>query len=260
MIRKLFVVFITFGLTQMVIGQGLQGKINQAAGAAGSSGGKPQSIAEMRKNRKKIPRDWAPSMVKINYDMVPAFSTVFGGDRTGQGFQASIDFDQFFFTAEYGQESTKRGETFDYRSDGTYFSFGPEVNFMRQNKDGHGIVFGLRYGHSNSSDQLVFTRESSFFGGPDATVFRNGNPDLKANWMEFTLGLTAKVWKDLYMGYTVRYKVLRQVKGIGEFAPYDVAGFGLYEDNTSVRFNYYIGWAIRWREKEQLLPVLPGAK
>ena len=262
MIRKLVIIaFISFGLTQLSIGQGLQNRVNQATGAARSSGGKQMSVSEMRKNRKKIPRDWAPSMVKINYDMVPAFSTVFGAERTGQGFQASIDFDQFFFTAEYGQESTKRGETFDYSSDGTYFSFGPEVNFLRQNKEGHGIVFGLRYAHADYSDQLRYTRANDAWGDSNQErLVTAENPDLKANWMEFTLGLTAKVWKDLYMGYTVRYKVLRQVKGIGEFAPYDVAGFGLYEDNTAVRFNYYVGWAIRWREKQQLIPGLPAVK
>lgn len=236
--------------------QGLQGRVNQIQGATSSkSSNQPRSISEIRKNRVKIPRDWKPSMLKINYDMVPAFSSVFGAERTGQAFQASIDFDQFFFTAEYGQESTRRGETFDYQSDGTYFSFGPEVNFLRLNTEGHGIIFGLRYGHAEFSDQLSFTRDSTYFGGPDPQLITNGNPNLKANWMEMTLGLSAKVWKNLYMGYTVRYKVLRQVKGIGEMAPYDVTGFGLYEDNTGVRFNYYIGWAIQFREKyEELLP------
>ena len=245
-----------FGFGQEVYSQSLQGKINQATGGS-SSKGRAQSISEMRKNRKKIPRDWKPSMLKLNYDMVPAFSTLVGTERTGQGFQASIDFDQFFFTAEYGQESTRRGELFDYQNDGSYFSFGPEVNFMRKNTDGHGIIFGLRYAHSNFSDQLTFTRSGDYFGDEDAqTQVAVSNPDLKANWMEMTLGLTANVWKDMYMGYTVRYKILRQVKGIDGMAPYDVAGFGLYEDNTAVRFNFYMGWAIRWREKFPE-PVLP---
>ncbi len=252
--------FILFGsllcLVQVACAQGLQGKINQATNAARSGSSKPQSIAEMRKNRKKIPRDWKPSMVKLSYDLVPAVSTAVGAARTGQGFQASIDFDQFFFTAEYGTEQTSRGETFDYESEGTYFSLGPEVNFLKKNKDGHGIVFGLRYGHSSFNDQLSFTRDSTFFGGSGPQSLTNGNPNMKANWMELTLGLTAKVWKGLYMGYTVRYKVLRQVKGIGDMAPYDVTGFGLYEDNTGVRFNYYLGWAIQWRDKnpKELLP------
>ena len=242
------ILFCLFLLSE-ISGQGIRGAASRFGGGGGSSNRSDQSIAEMRKNQVKIPRDWKPSIIKINYDFVPAFSTIFGAERTGQGFQASIDFDQFFFTAEYGTESTTRGETFNYKSDGTYFSFGPEVNFLRKNTDGHGIIFGLRYGHSDFSDQLSFV-DSTYFGDIDGNIFVNTeNTNLKANWMELTLGLTANIWKGLYMGYTVRYKVLRQVKGIDNTAPYDVTGFGLYEDNTGVRFNYYIGWVIPLREK-----------
>ena len=248
--KAISILFCLFLLSE-ISGQGLRGAANQLGSGRSSSGSRNnQSLAEQRKNQVKIPRDWKPSIIKINYDLVPAFSTVFGAERTSQGFQTSIDFDQFFFTAENGTESTRRGESFDYKSEGTYFSFGPEVNFLRNNKDGHGIIFGLRYGHSEFSDELSFVQDSSYFGDINQNIFVNtGNANLKANWMELTLGLTANVWKGLYMGYTVRYKVLRQVKGIDKTAPYDVTGFGLYEDNTGVRFNYYIGWVIPLREK-----------
>lgn len=194
----------------------------------------------------KKERDWKPSMLRFNYDLIPVGAGIFGADRRGQGFQAAIDFDQYFFAVEFGTQKSERGDTYSYENKGNYFSFGPEVNLMSNDKKGNSLTFGLRYGHANFSDKLSFSMDNTFFGTFDV---QDANPNLKANWMELTLGLNANVWKGMYLGYTIRYKVLRQVKGIGDMAPYDVPGFGLYENNTGIQFNFYVGWAIKFREK-----------
>lgn len=219
-------------------GQQLGSKLSGAASQA-----KPRQQAP----EPKIPRDFRPSMLKLSYDMIPLGTTVFSEKRSGQGFQASVDFDQFFLSAEYGTQQSKRGETFDYQSSGWYWSIGPEANFLRKNTKGHSISFGLRYGQSRFSDKLTFQMDTTFFS--QGMTVEASNEKLKASWLEMTLGMSAKVWKQMYMGYTVRYKVFRTVKCVDGFAPYDVPGFGLYEDNTGVQFNYYIGWAFQWREK-----------
>jgi|GEM_PF-1329644 len=190
-------------------------------------------------------RDWKPSIILLNYDFVPLGLTMFSGVKKGQAFQTKIDFDQYFLVAEYGYQKIQRGETYSYTNQGNYFSFGPEVNFLKNETNGDALTFGLRYGHANFSDALNFM-DSTIFGNYPV---KDGNPNLKANWMEVTLSLSTIVFKHVHIGYTVRYKVLRQVKGIGDMAPYDVPGFGLYENNTGVQFNFYIGWVIRLREK-----------
>lgn len=209
----------------------------------------PQGIKEIFPPRE---RDWKPSILKLSYDAIPLGLTVFSEARSGQGFQATIDFDQYFLAMEYGHQQSERGQGygFEYKNSGQYFSIGPEVNFLKNTISGTAFTFGLRYGQAQFSDELKFSVDSTFFGSYD--VF-DSNPDLKASWMELTLGLTTDVWKDMFIGYTVRYKVFRNVKNIGDMAPYDVPGFGLYEDNTGVQFNFYIGWGIRFREK-----ALPG--
>ncbi|MEQ8470136.1 MAG: DUF6048 family protein [Marinoscillum sp.] len=206
------------------------------------------------RNEPKEPRDFRPSMVKLSYDFIPLGATLFSENRSGQAFQASMDFDQYFFAVEYGTQKTNRGETFDYHNQGWYWTMGPEVNFLKSNTKGHSLTFGLRYGQSRFSDWIYFVPNDNFFG--NYPVFE-ANDELRARWMEMTVGLNAKVWKNLYMGYTVRYKIFRTVKGIDGFAPYDVPGFGPYEDNTGVQFNYYVGWAFQWREKFPAPEVTP---
>lgn len=195
----------------------------------------------------KRPRDFKPSILKLSYDVIPLGVTMVSDKKTRQGFQATMDFDQFFFAVEYGTESTVRGETFEYTNDGYHFSFGPEINMLKNSTNGNALTFGFRYGQANFNETLSYIQsDSSFFG---QTMINARNPELVARWLELTLGIQANVWKNLYLGYTVRYKVFRSVKGIEEFAPYDVPGFGLYEDNNGVRFNFYVGWAIPLREK-----------
>lgn len=212
---------------------------------SGSQSGRPprEGIKELFPERE---RDFRPSMLKLSYDMVPLGQTLFAPEKDGQSFQAMMDFDTYFLAVEYGTEQTERGEDFRYTNEGTYFSIGPEVNFLKNARNGNALTFGLRYGQASFSDQLSFSVNNSFFGSYDVV---DGNPNLKARWMELTMGLQANVWKQLYLGYTVRYKVLRTVENIGTMAPYDVPGFGLYEDNNGVRFNFYLGWAIPLREK-----------
>lgn len=203
------------------------------------------STMQDEKNKPQEPRNFNPSMVRVYYDFIPLGATLFSDKRSGTGFQAAVDFDQYFFAVEYGTQKTNRGETFDYHNEGRYWSLGPEVNFLKNNTKGHSFTFGLRYGQSQFSDWIFYMEDGNFGSYPVLET----NDDLRARWMEMTVGLNAKVWRNLYMGYTVRYKLFRSVKGIDGFAPYDVPGFGLYEDNTGVQFNYYVGWAFQWRDK-----------
>lgn len=188
-------------------------------------------------------------MLRLGYDVAAAGVGVFDPSKQRSGFQAAIDFDRCFFAVEYGSESSRRGKGFgySYESRGNYFSFGPEVNLLKKAKDGSIFSFGLRYGQARFSDRLTFRIDSTFFGSYEINA---SNPDLVAKWMEVTMHLSTEVWGNLTLGHTVRYKVARKTQNIGAMAPYDVTGFGLYEDNTGVRLNFYIGWVFRWREKE----------
>lgn len=215
-------------------------------------GGKPLPREPLFEKRE---RDWKPSMLKLSADFIPLGQSAFADVMSGWGVQAAMDFDVYFLAVAYGYQESTRGEgkSYSYQNSGNYFMIGPEVNLLKNDRKGNALTFGLKYGQSWFGDEIAFRRDSTFFGSYDV---QKENPDLKATWMEMNMALNVNVWKGLYMGYTVRYKFFRNVKGWDEFAPYDVPGFGLYEDNTGLQFNYYIGWAFRWREK---FPPLPPA-
>lgn len=240
-LRPFFTLLMFLGTAQVLWAQQQQGQ-----GPPRDSTQQQQPQALTMDKIQKPPRDFKPSMVKLSYDLIPLGTGLFTDTKQGQGFQAAIDFDKYFFDVEFGTQQTHRGDSYKYTNQGHYFSFGPEVNLMQKDHDGNSLTFGLRYGHAGFHDRLVYDLDSTFFG--DFHV-NQSNPNLRANWLELTAGLNAHVYKGFYMGYTVRYKVLRKVKGMGEMAPYDVPGFGLYEDNTGVQFNFYISWVIKLRDK-----------
>ncbi|RED98872.1 DUF6048 family protein [Marinoscillum furvescens] len=213
-------------------------------------GGKPLPREPLFEKRE---RDWKPSMLKLSADFIPLGQTAFADVMSGWGVQAAMDFDIYFLSVAYGHQASTRGEdqNYTYQNSGNYFMIGPETNLLKNDRNGNSLTFGLKYGRSWFSDEISFRRDSTFFGSYEVN---ETNPGLTASWMEMNMALNVNVWKGLYMGYTVRYKFFRNVKGWETFAPYDVPGFGLYEDNTGVQFNYYIGWAFRWREKFPPLP------
>lgn len=51
-------------------------------------------------------------------------------------------------------------------------------------------------------------------------------------WFEFCVGIRAHIWKELYMGWGLRFK-FRTSSSTGEYGdPWYVPGFGKYGSNT----------------------------
>lgn len=193
-------------------------------------------------------KDFRPTELKLSYDLIPPGETVFGALKKGHHFQASIDFYNYFLVAEYGLSSIARGSdtTFRYSNDGWYWRIGPEVNFLKNDTKGNSLTFGLRFARSYFSDEITFEATDSPFS---SITVREGNNNAVATWGELTTGLNVNVWKGLYMGYTIRYKIFRDVDGIGDFSPYDIPGWGQYRNKSAAGFSYFIGWIIPLREK-----------
>jgi hypothetical protein len=86
---------------------------------------------------------------------------------------------------------------------------------------------------------LDYALSDAVFGDIQQTAI---NRSMKAGWGEITLGLRVKIWKQLWMGYTARLKMAPQVKGNGEFVPYEIPGYGLAAKSTYWGFNYQLYW------------------
>ena len=62
--------------------------------------------------------------------------------------------------------------------------------------------------------------------------FNNKGIKSSMKWFEFCVGIRAHIWKQLYMGWGLRFK-FRTSSSTGEYGdPWYVPGFGKYGSNT----------------------------
>lgn len=216
-------------------------------GAQGEDQNGPLTMKDMRELRKQEPKDWSIQYVKLSYDIMPQGRQILFPDQKGLELQLSTNFYKYFVMLEGGYQDITRDKTdFLYQCDGTFWRLGPEVNMIKPNDQGGAFTFGLRYAHSSFQDQMSYTRDLGF----GETNYQYANKNATANWIEAVSGINLALTKNIHMGYTVRLKLFKSVKGTDLLEPFDIPGYGRYQKDVALGFSYYIGWAIPFKKGE----------
>lgn len=192
--------------------------------------------------------DFWPTGIRIGTDLIALGKTYADNKFEGWEVNADLDFNRYYLTADYGHwarnVSLSNG---DYTNDGTYFRIGADINFLLKDPDRNMFFLGMRYGHADFVEQVVYHVSDTIFGDAD---YRLENKGLKAKWAELTVGLRVKVWKGFWMGYTARMKFFPSVKNETEITTYDIPGYGLASKRTWFGFNYQVFWRIPIRKTD----------
>ena len=195
---------------------------------------------------------YAPSAVKVGGDPGTLGYMLFSEKRGIFEAEADIDIDRFFIVANYGISTYKLDEpTYVYENNGTYFRIGPDINFMHEDPNLNIMFFGLRYASSSFNDRLDYDTHAviqSETGWPNSRE-TSSNGNARASWYEMVTGLKIRVVKQLYMGFTMRYKLLMKTKQTEILKPYYIPGFGKNINASSFGFNYYISYRLPFRKK-----------
>ena len=190
---------------------------------------------------------WAPTMFRFGYDLLGPLYNVVSRSRGGWEVTGEIDLYKFFLIAEYGNEHFDYGDSlYHYRSNGNYLRLGFDINTMSRDKFGSELFFGFRYVKGSFTESLSGSTSVYQWG---FAYFNDENPDLESSWIEFTAGMKAKVWKKLYMGYTLRLKLSPKITGEQNIEPYRIPGYGLASETNFWGINYYIAWRFDFRQK-----------
>lgn len=209
-----------------------------------------QSYAQQYEYEKRK-RDWKPSELFFAADVVGLARLISGDVQTE--FQTKIDFDQFYFALDMGVSNlNSSGDGFDYSSSGYFFRVGPQANLIPYNKNRSSIYFGLMYAQANFSDDISYNLQENAWGNQQLAM---KNRDMTARWMEASMGIQARVYGPIYMGYVIRFKMAKTLSGDGTLQPYEIPGFGQSSKNTNFGFNYYIIYRLGFRKKE--IPLRP---
>ncbi len=200
----------------------------------------------------KLEHYTAPSALRLGVDLSNVVLTIIDEDLQQFEFNADVDLGRFFVAGSYGTQTLTRNETdFTYSTDGSYFRFGLDYNFLYTNLDENVAFGGFRYAQANYTDAITYTVTDDVWGTQTIT---NSNPDLSVRWFEFVAGMKVRIWHQLYLGYTVRLKFSKQIKGADELTPFDIPGFGRANQSSNVGINYHVFYRIKWRNNKPIPP------
>lgn len=127
-----------------------------------------------------------------------------------------------------------------YSTSAPYFKVGIDRNMLKDKHGANRLYLGLRYGFTSYKVDIskppfpdpVWYWDTSF-GVKDAAC--------KYHWAEVVLGIDAKIFGPLHLGWSVRYKQRLAHSEDGDFGKvWYVPGFGTYETNLGATFNVII--------------------
>jgi len=190
---------------------------------------------------------WSPTMFRLGYDLLGPLQNAISRSRGGWELTGEVDLNKFYVIAEYGNEHFDYGDSsYHYRTNGNYLRLGFDINMIPLDEFGSELFFGFRYA-TGSFDETLSGVTNVPQWGPGYMDSKNSK--IKSSWVEFTAGMKVKVWKQLYMGYTLRLKVAPVLKGEQNLETYRIPGYGLYSKTNFWGINYYTMWRFKFRKK-----------
>lgn len=236
-------------------------------------GNRTQTQKKKQKKEKKAPEVEYPLFngVNVGVDLWGLGSKVMGGDFVSSDLSVDIDLKHRFFPVVelgYGGTDTWSEKGIHYKSSAPYVRMGMDYNTLYHKAHGHQLRVGLRYAASSFKYDIHSLEVTDpIYGGSydnpnlgddvwGGTIPYN-HPGMKGSmqWLEFCVGLRAHVWRNLYMGWAMRFKFKLSASTDTYGDPWYVPGFGQYGSNTlgiSYSLVYKLpDFRIHWFKKKQ---------
>lgn len=175
------------------------------------------------------------------------FALPYVGDIGSKGLEFSVDGEvgyNFFPVIEIGQQSIRHStDTIKYNMNGNYGRIGLDYNILKyKHRLDRDICFvGFRLGHTKFNHEASSVKMSGVWGNVDS-----GMPytTLNATWGEAVVGLKGELLRNLYMGITVRAKMMLAHSSYGAMVPYIIPGYGKGYNKINAGISYSIMYAI----------------
>jgi len=170
---------------------------------------------------------------------------------------ADVGYQRWLGVAELGYANVTNGRdgVYSYTSNGIYGRLGVERNLL---KGGDDVVFwGLRYGVGRVGYRYgSYTVIDPIWGNNNGSI-----PQTSAlqHWGELVGGIKGMVLKNVYLGFTLRFRVKISSNYSPETGPILVPGFGNAQNNTAFGISYYVAYRIPFK-KPATFPKKPKKK
>lgn len=211
---------------------------------------RPPASNPPKEQKKEVDEEAFPlyNGVTVSVDLWGIGSKALGGDFLSSEVAVDVNLKNRFFPIVelgYGGTDAWNDNGTHYKSNAPYFRIGMNYNALFKKKFKNYLFVGLRYAMSSFKyDVSTLSVDDPIYGGsignPNQTddiwggslPFDHKGMKGSMQWFEFCVGIRAHIWKELYMGWGLRFK-FRASSSTGEYGdPWYVPGFGKYGSST----------------------------
>lgn len=167
----------------------------------------------------------------VGVDILGIGSNIFGSSSTSAEIGIEVNLKNRFVPVieiGYGTTDTTDDETdIHYKASAPYFRVGMNYNFFFRKPYLPGFLYGgVRLGYSSFSYDVEAPDMTSGYWPYPTIAFSYQGVKTNVSWLEFLVGIKVKVYKDFYMGWSVRYRSRLNVKNAENSEPWYIPGFG----------------------------------
>jgi len=130
--------------------------------------------------------------------------------------------------AEYTWARRQEKQLASYQSQGAIVRVGWLHNFLYKQSKDDVFGMGIRIANAWIDEQIEASIKNPLFGN-EPVFFRQ---NLQATWIEFNMELKARIWKNLLVGYCLRYQFRPALRGEEFFKPYSIPSVGRVGKNN----------------------------
>lgn len=178
-------------------------------------------------------------------------------DGAYSGFEIVGDYrisKRFYVAAELGYEEETNAEDYtNSTAKGSYirlgFNYNAYENWLDMNNE---ISIGYRYGFSLFDQTLnsYTPNVNSLYFPANTVIVPQTASSLNAHWSEVVMGIKVETLNNLFVSFSVSYKILMSVKDPENFKTLYSPGFNrIFESNTGFGFNYTLSYLIPFTKK-----------
>jgi hypothetical protein len=189
--------------------------------------------------------------VRVGVDLYKLTRALYDKDYKGVEFVGDYRLTKkYFLAAELGNENKTTDDTrLNSTTKGSYLKAGFDYNAYQNWLNMENIIsVGLRYGFSTFSQQLNSYKTynaNPYFGEVPSIPSGQKFNGLTASWIEVVAGVKAKVFDNVFVGFSVQLKRLVSNKQPDNFENLYIPGFNrTYNGDFGVGFNYTVTYFV----------------
>lgn len=196
----------------------------------------PVSAQEKKKDKEQLKADYLAAPLyqgtSVALEVAGVGGYLLGGDILSSEVQVQTNLkNRFLPTLEIGYGKTdaiNQSNELHYKTSAPYLRIGMDYNifYLKPYLPGY-LYAGVRYGMSSFSyDVNGPDMTDPNYGGEISVPFSSSGVKSKAQWLEGTLGIKVKIYRNFHMGWCLRYKMRLSISGNENSVPWYVPGFG----------------------------------